>query len=99
MANTYKTWTLGYPYPQSLIIDIMDKLRQVLFYCCLGNPEDFYEEEAVQITLSKVPPSLDLVRETAVIIQIQPRKVKSHVNATEGDEILGIPIEHIFHNS
>ena len=82
-----------------MLTNIMDKLRRLLFYCCLGHPEDFYEEEAVKITLSKVPSSLDLVRETAVIVQIQPQRPKYHVNATEGDEILGIPIEHIFHNS
>ena len=77
----------------------MDKLRRLFFYCCLGHPEDFHEEDTIEVTIHKVPSSLDLVRETGVIIRVQPRKQDSFVHTTEGDEIMGIPMDHIFHNS
>ena len=77
----------------------MDRLRRIFFYCCLGHPDDFREEDTIEVTLQKVPSSLDLVWETAVIIRVQPHKLKSRVNFTEGDEIMGIPMEHIFNNS
>ena len=77
----------------------MDKLRRLFFYCCLGHPEDFHKEDTIEVTIHKVPSSLDLVCETGVIIRVQPRKQYSFVPTIEGDEIIGIPMDHIFHNS
>ena len=77
----------------------MDKLQRLFFYCCLGHPEDFNEEDTTEVTIHKVPSSLDLVCETGVIIWVQPQKQDSFVHTTEGNEIMGIPMDHIFHNS
>ena len=76
----------------------MDKLRRLFFYCCLGHPEDFHEEDTIEVTIHNVPSLLDLVHKTRVIIRVQPRKQDSFVHTTEGDEIMGIPMDHIFHN-
>ena len=77
----------------------MDWLQRIFFYCCLGHPEDFCEEDTIEVMIHKVSSSLDLVRETGVIIRVQPRKQDPIVHATEGDKIMGIPMDHIFHNS
>ena len=90
---------MGIPSPQLPLTTAMDRLQQLFFYCCLGHPEDFHEEDTIEVTIHKVPSSLDLFRETGDIIRVQPRKQNSFVNTTEGDEIMGIPMDHIFHNS
>ena len=77
----------------------MDRLWRLFFYCCLEHPEDFHKEDTIEVTIHKVPSSLDLVHETEVIIRVQPRKQDSFVHTTEGDEIMGIPMNHIFYNS
>ena len=77
----------------------MDRLKKLFYYCCLGHPDEFTEEETIEITIHKVPSTLDLVRDTGMVVRIQPRRNKIPVVTSMGDEIMGIPVDHIFHNS
>ena len=77
----------------------MDRLKKLFYYCCLGHPDKFTEEETIEITIHKVPSTLDLVHDTGMVVRIQPRRNKIPVVTSMGDEIMGIPMDHIFHNS
>ena len=92
--SPYK-WDPGCPKSSFTLDHHHGHTTTIIFLLLLGPPRKIFTKK---IPL-KLPSSLDLVRETGVIIRVQPQKQDSFVHTTEGDEIMGIPMDHIFHNS